>query len=239
MPGRVCRDRGSWASCAARLCPVSSVAWKAADFLRGLRSIADRTDDRRFVAMVLGTALCVLYLTGVRRGELLRLTQADVDLDAGVLRIHHTKFGKSRLVPVAPDVVGRLRSCQHAVRDRLRICHPETPFFATLHRTAILGDGASQKRFTRRFRSRASRACSGGRPLRLHDLRHSWAVLRLTLWCEQDVDLGAKLPLLATYLGHVGLASSQRYLQLTQDLVVEVTRRHQARFGHLITDGQS
>lgn len=63
------------------------------------------------------------------------------------------------------------------------------------------------------------------------------AVLRLLLWCEQNVDLGAKLPLLATYLGHVGLASSQRYLQLTRDLMGEITRRHQARFGYLINEG--
>src|SRR5438045_9491764 len=63
------------------------------------------------------------------------------------------------------------------------------------------------------------------------------AVLRLLLWCGQNADLGAKLPLLATYLGHVGLASSQRYLQLTQDLMGEITRRHQARFGYLINEG--
>jgi integrase/recombinase XerD len=50
------------------------------------------------------------------------------------------------------------------------------------------------------------------------------------------VDLGAKLPLLAAYLGHVGLASSQRYLQLTRDLMGEITRRHQARFGYLIQE---
>jgi hypothetical protein len=43
---------------------------------------------------------------------------------------------------------------------------------------------------------------------------------------------------LVTYLGHVGLQSSQRYLQLAQDLLGEVTRRHEARFGYLITDGQ-
>jgi integrase len=73
--------------------------------------------------------------------------------------------------------------------------------------------------------------------IRLHDLRHSFAVLRLLLWCEQDIDLGAKLPLLAMYLGHVGLASSQRYLQLTRDLMGEITRRHQARFGYLIQEG--
>jgi len=73
--------------------------------------------------------------------------------------------------------------------------------------------------------------------IRLHDLRHSFAALRLLLWCEQNVDLDAKLPLLATYLGHVGLASSQRYLQLTRDLMGEITRRHQVRFGYLIEEG--
>ena len=71
---------------------------------------------------------------------------------------------------------------------------------------------------------------------RLHDLRGTFAVHRLLLWYEQDADLDAKLPLLSTYLGHVGLASSQRYLQLTKELVGEVTRRQQAHFGYLITD---
>ena len=50
---------------------------------------------------VLGTALRLLYLAGLRAGELLRLTQADVNLDAGLLHIRHTKFDKSRMVPIA------------------------------------------------------------------------------------------------------------------------------------------
>ncbi len=78
---------------------------------------------------------------------------------------------------------------------------------------------------------------SGGRTLRLHDLRHGFAVLRLLVWYQQDADLGARLPSLATYLGHVGLASSQRYLQLTADMVGEVARRHERRFGYLINEG--
>ena len=48
--------------------------------------------------------------------------------------------------------------------------------------------------------------------------------------------LNARLPLLATYLGHVGLTSSQRYLRVTEDLVGEVTRRYELRFGHLIRE---
>lgn len=187
--------------------------------------------------VVLGTALRLLYLTGLRRGEVLRLTRADVDLDVGVLRIRHTKFGKSRLVPVAADLVRRLTECCRVVRAHLGDGDPAMPFFphATGRRYA---PNALRHAFQQILDLADIPRVQGGRRLRLHDLRHSWAVLRLTLWCEPNVDLGAKLPLLATYLGHVDLASSQRYLQLTQDLVAEVTRRHQARFGHLISEGR-
>jgi integrase len=88
-----------------------------------------------------------------------------------------------------------------------------------------------------RARARAGIPYLGcGKGPRLHDLRHTFAVQRLLLWYEQGVDLTAHLPFLATYLGHVGLAGTQRYLRLTEDLVGEVTRRHAARFGHLITE---
>ena len=79
----------------------------------------------------------------------------------------------------------------------------------------------------------------GKRSLRLHDLRHSFAVLRLTLWYRQQASLGNLLPALATYLGHVGIASTQRYLQLTEDVVADLTRRYATRFGHLLSDGGS
>jgi hypothetical protein len=55
-------------------------------------------------------------------------------------------------------------------------------------------------------------------------------------WYESDADLAAKLPLLATYLGHVGMVTSQVYLHMTRDLVGEVIRREMDRFGDLITE---
>ena len=64
------------------------------------------------------------------------------------------------------------------------------------------------------------------------------AVLRLVLWCQQDADLGARLPALATYSGHVSLNSSQRYLQVTPDLVGRSRDAMPLRFGYLITDGR-
>lgn len=184
---------------------------------------------------VLGTALVLLYLTGLRTGEVLGLTIADVDLVDALLWVRDTKFGKSRLVPVAPDVATRLHDCGVAVERRFGTRAPGAPFFP-----APSGRRYSSSALRVAFHQVLARAGIprqlGGRSLRLHDLRHGFAVLRLLLWYQQDVDLGARLPALATYLGHVGLASSQRYLQLTPDMVGEITRRHARRFGYLITE---
>jgi integrase/recombinase XerD len=188
--------------------------------------------------VVFGTAFRVLYLTGLRTGEILRLTQADVDLHAAVLHIRHSKFGKSRLIPVASDLGGHLARCRQVVQAHLRTCSPDIPFFP--HATGRpYRRGALRYAFHQLLDRAGIPRVSGGRRLRVHDTRHSFAVLRLALWYEQHVDLAAKLPLLATYLGHVDLVSSQRYLQLTQDLAAEITQRHDARFGHLITDERS
>lgn len=185
-------------------------------------------------AAVLGVALRLLYLGGLRAGELLRLTQDDLDLPTGVLHVRNSKFNKSRVLPLAPDLVRRIVGCRTATEEHYGQRLPDTPLFPSPRGghysiTALRGAFHHALKIAEIKRTKESR-------VRLHDLRHSFAALRLLLWCEQDVDLGAKLPLLATYLGHVGLASSQRYLQLTRDLTGEITRRHQARFGYLIQE---
>jgi integrase len=176
--------------------------------------------------------LRVLYLVGLRAGELLRLTQADVDFDAGTLQISHTKFDKSRLVPLAPDMVKRLAYCRTVTVKHFGSCLPQMPLFPN-SRGKQYTIVALRYTFHRVLETAGIPRTSDSR---IHK-RHSFAALRLLLSCEQNVDLDTKLPLLATYLGHVGLASSQRYLQLTQDLMGEITRRHQARFGYLINEG--
>lgn len=183
----------------------------------------------------LGTALGLLYLTGLRAGEALRLTDADVDLDVSVLRIHDTKFGKSRCVPVAVDVATRLRDCRAAVACHLGPRLPDAPFFPTASGRRYSLTALRAAFYQVRDMADIPRR-SAGQSLRLHDLRHSFVALRLLLWYEQGANLNARLPVLATYLGHVGLSSSQRYLQLTHDMVGEITRRHAARFGYLITE---
>ena len=60
---------------------------------------------------------------------------------------------------------------------------------------------------------------------RLHDLRHTAAVHRLIAWYRAGADVQRLLPHLATYLGHVDLASTQRYLTMTPELLQEASRR--------------
>ena len=193
-----------------------------------------RSSPRR--ELVLRTLLVLLYLTGLRAGEGLRLTLADVDLETAVLRIRDTKFGKSRLVPVAADVAARLAHCRNTVTDDLGERPSGEPFFP-----APSGQPYSISALRDAFHAVLAAAeiprHKGGRSLRLHDLRHSFAVLRLTLWYRQQASPGNLLPALATYLGHVGIVSSQRYLQLTEDVAADLTHRYAMRFGHLLSDG--
>ena len=63
---------------------------------------------------------------------------------------------------------------------------------------------------------------------RLHDLRHSAAVHRVTSWYRSGADLNDLLPKLATYLGHKDLSGTQRYLTMTEELLAEASRRFEA-----------
>lgn len=187
---------------------------------------------------VLGTALLVLFLTGLRAGEALRLTVRDVNLDSATLHVRKTKFGKSRYVPLADDLVDQLRSCKETVFRRLGDRLPHDPFFCTSR-----GKAYSISALWTSFRQTLARSeiawMGKGEGPRMHDLRHNAAVLRMLLWYETGMDLEAKLPLLATYLGHKDLMGTQRYLHLTQELLAPITSRYQARFGYLIDSGGS
>jgi integrase len=79
----------------------------------------------------------------------------------------------------------------------------------------------------RRLRVRAGvlRQDGGRYQPRLHDLRHAFAVHRLVSWYRQGADVQRLLPQLATYLGPVHIAATQRYLTLTPELLHEASQR--------------
>jgi len=71
------------------------------------------------------------------------------------------------------------------------------------------------------------RSDASSRQPRLHDLRHTFAVHRMTEWYKTGEDVQILLPALSTYLGHVDIRSTQCYLTMTPELLTEANRRFQ------------
>lgn len=172
------------------------------------------------------TLLGLLYCTGLRISEALTLRLADVDLDTDVLWIRESKFHKSRLLPMNPGVRNALWRYQEERTRRAFPRDPDAPLFVNERR----GECAYSlvcATFLAIARRSGIRGPAGTRGPRLHDLRHTFAVHRLLDWYRDGGDVQARLPLLADYLGHVSLVSTQLYLNITAELLHEAARRFQ------------
>ena len=170
--------------------------------------------------------LLLLYGAGLRISEALSLSVADTDLVAGVLTIRDTKFHKTRLVPIGPDLKTALVS--YSKKRNLLAKGAEShlePFF--LNRQGVAPTYKQVESAFRRLRVHAGTRRSDGlsHPPRIHDLRHSFAVHRVVSWYRQGADVQKLLPQLATYLGHVDIKSTQWYLTMTPDLLSQASLR--------------
>lgn len=165
------------------------------------------------------TLLLLLYGTGLRIGEALALTLQDVDLTEKTLTVRDTKFYKSRLVPVGPRLAAELDAYVRRRRTLPLPAGEASAFFVTRTGAALSYDRAN--RLFGRVRTLAGirREENARYQPRIHDLRHTATMHRVVHWYRTGQDVQRLLPQLATYLGHVGLASTQRYLSLTPDLL--------------------
>jgi integrase/recombinase XerD len=73
-----------------------------------------------------------------------------------------------------------------------------------------------------------------GKLPRIQDLRHSFAVNALLRWYRTSADVEAKLPLLATYMGHGSSLSTHHYLHLIEPLRTAASARFANHYGDLI-----
>jgi site-specific recombinase XerD len=193
------------------------------------------TNPLRAETIALG--LMLLFCCGLRRGELLRIKLGDIDCNERLIRIAFTKFHKSRIVPLDPTVADELERC---LRQRHRLKLPMTPDSFLLwsgRRSPEVYAGASLLIVWQRLCFSAKVLDAHGRPPRLHDLRHSFALNALQRWYAQGAEVQTKLHSLATYLGHVNPLSTHYYLQLTPELRQAASDRFHQRFGSLFTSG--
>lgn len=158
-------------------------------------------------------AIVILYTTGLRRGELVRLTLGDYDRADHVLHVRRTKFDKSRLVPLSADTVREVDLYLAACRQAGAPGHEDAPLLLHNHCGPFRGyTGGGMGELLGKVIRESGIRTSRGRPPRIHDLRFTFAVQALSRWYRAGVDVQARLPALATYLGHVSVVSTQYYL---------------------------
>ena len=194
-----------------------------------LRRLLDATTALRVansrLKVMYRTLLMLLYGGGLRVGEALSLTLRDVDLTEQIITVRNTKFFKTRLVPIGPKLALELAAHVQRRRQLPLPAGDDSPLFTT--RTGKRWSYQHVIRLFQHVRRAAGIGCPAGetRPPRLHDLRHTAAVHRVVAWYRSGRDVHQLLPQLATYLGHVDLKSTQRYLQMTPELLQEASHR--------------
>jgi integrase len=142
----------------------------------------------------------VAAFVGLRRGEVVALRWRNVDLDRSLVYVVdnvsggedvRVKDGEGRTVPLAPQVLDALKTWRTADAQG-----DDRVFPGQLH-GRIDPQGLS-------LRFKAARNAAGLRPLRFHDLRHTFGSLA--------VDGGASIIQVQSWLGHADVSTTMRYL---------------------------
>jgi site-specific recombinase XerD len=169
-----------------------------------------------------GTLLGLLYSAGIRIGEASALNLEDFYDDPPRLWIAKGKFRKSRWVPLS-DSTGRALQQYVQARQRWSPLSPDSPLFLNQRHRRL--HYATVHHTFRRLLKESGIPYQKHTGPRIHDLRHTFAVDRLLAWYRDGHDVNARLPWLATYMGHVDIQSTQVYLRPTAELMEQVDRR--------------
>lgn len=193
------------------------------DQVRQLLAAASEHEGRSMWGGMLRALVLVLYCTGMRLGEAVRLQVADVDLVRGTLTVQHSK-GRTRILPIRTDLVEELQ--RYAGQRQQLLKTGTTAFFVRRNGSPLPLKVASEalRKLLRKLGMKPSRGRVGARP---YELRHTFAVHRLTAWAVEGEDVHAKLPSLSAYLGHLNVLGTEVYLKATPELLELAS----ARFG--------
>jgi integrase len=165
--------------------------------LEDVWALVRKAADEQDAAIILTAAF-----TGLRRGEVLALHVRDCDFARQVIRVEHSldgqelgtpKSGRTRSVPMHPDVGRRLAK----LLEREQFTEQDDFVFVTPSRTPL--DGSAVRR---RYVAAVKRA--GLRPLRFHDLRHTFGTI-----AANAVLSGRELQ---EWMGHADRKTTARYL---------------------------
>lgn len=174
---------------------------------------ADR-DERGWVGLVARLIWCC----GLRMGEVCALTLGDVDLEAGTLLVRRSKGDKTRLVPMSTSMWDFL--AEYIEGKGLGRADGALPLVEKPSGGHYLTGNASK--IVKAAMERSGVRTREGEVPRPHDARHGFAVRSLERAEEKGLDPYVSLPLLAQYMGHADIKSTEYYLRFTQGAYARV-----------------
>jgi len=175
--------------------------------------LMEAPDEKTLQGLRDKTILEVFYASGVRISELAGLNEEDVDLDIGLMKVLG-KGKKERIVTLGSHATRAVQNYLKA-KEVLPAEQKKTPMFLNRYGKRLSGRGI--RRVVEKY---VNQAVLSNR-ISPHGLRHSFATHLL--------DGGADLRSIQELLGHVSLATTQKYTHLSMDKLMEVYDRTHPR----------
>ncbi len=157
--------------------------------------------------------LSILYGTGLRRGELERLSLVDWDREQAILKVDGRKTGQQRHVPVGEAVWRCIEAYLPHRQNRLEMTGRRQEQALLVN---TLGERSKAAQISSMIR-RLAKAAGVGR-VTMHQFRHS---------CASDLlEAGVTLPEVQRILGHAVIESTVRYLAIADPQRAAAIGRH-------------
>lgn len=209
-----------------RRCPFIFTTEQIALLLRTALDYPTPTVRAPLRSVTLYTMLVLTYCAGLRLGEIVNLKVRDLDLQQGVIEVRDTKFFKSRRLPLSSSAAETLREYSKVRAKAGASQQPEASLF--IHAKGGYSYVAASHLLRDVIRRAGLHSGKGRNGARLHDLRHTFVVHRMTQWYREGVNPQGRLVHLATYLGHRDINSTLVYLTITQELLQQANSRFRA-----------
>lgn len=147
------------------------------------------------------TMLETLYATGIRRAELMRLDDGDIDAGRQTLFVRDGKYNKDRYLPLGQRALQWIERYRLAVRPLLLIDHQQRRLFLTDYGEPFRGSyiGHIVKRYIEQAGIHKTGSC--------HLFRHAMATHML--------ENGADIRFIQAMLGHSDLSTTEIYTQVS------------------------
>ncbi len=154
----------------------------------------------------------ILISTGLRLNEALSLKKENIDFDNLLFVIKEAKNNNQRIVPFSntlkQDILSYINNTPFKVSD-------DDYLFQIECGRRLSGDTCGV------YFKKALGSINLNKGPRIHDFRHTYAVMALTKLQHEEKNINLSLSYLSDYLGHKSLKETQKYIWMTPELFEE------------------